>query len=93
HIDLPAIRPTICIMLILSAGNVMSVGFEKVWLMQNTLNISASQVISTYVYEVGLLNNNFSYATAIGLFNSVVSFAILVIVNAIIKKTGEASLW
>lgn len=93
HIDFIAIRPTICIMLILSAGGVMSVGFEKVWLMQNNLNISSSQVISTYVYNVGLMNNKFSYATAIGLFNSVVNFIMLVIVNTTVRKLGGSSLW
>lgn len=93
HIDFIAIRPTICIMLILSAGGVMSVGFEKVWLMQNNLNISSSQVISTYVYNVGMINNKFSYATAIGLFNSVVNFVMLVIVNTTVRKLGGTSLW
>lgn len=93
HIDFVAIRPTICIMLILSAGGVMSVGFEKVWLMQNNLNISSSQVISTYVYNVGLMNNKFSYATAIGLFNSAVSFVMLVLVNAVVRRLGGESLW
>lgn len=93
HIDFVAIRPTICIMLIMSAGGVMSVGFEKVWLMQNNLNISSSQVISTYVYNVGLMSNKFSYATAIGLFNSVVSFVMLVIVNTIVRRLGGTSLW
>ena len=71
----------------------MSVGFEKVWLMQNNLNISSSQVISTYVYNVGLMNNKFSYATAIGLFNSVVNFIMLVIVNTTVRKLGGSSLW
>lgn len=93
HIDLITILPTISIMLILSAGGIMSVGFEKVWLMQNNLNISSSQVISTYVYNVGLQGNKFSYATAIGLFNSVVSFVILVTVNLSVRKMGGATLW
>ena len=93
HIDFIAIRPTICIMLILSAGGIMSVGFEKIWLMQNNLNISSSQVISTYVYNVGLLGNKFSYATAIGLFNSVVCFIMIVIVNFIVRRMGGSSLW
>lgn len=93
HIDFTALKPTICIMLILSAGGIMSVGFEKVWLMQNNLNISSSQVISTYVYNVGLQSNKFSYATAIGLFNSVVSFIMLVIVNLSVRKMGGSSLW
>lgn len=71
----------------------MSVGFEKIWLMQNNLNISSSQVISTYVYNVGLLGNKFSYATAIGLFNSVVCFIMIVIVNFIVRRMGGSSLW
>ncbi len=93
YIDFMTIRPTISIMLILSAGGIMSVGFEKVWLMQNNLNISSSQVISTYVYNVGLQGNKFSYATAIGLFNSVVCFLMLVGVNLTVRKTGGTSLW
>lgn len=93
YIDFMTIRPTISIMLILSAGGIMSVGFEKVWLMQNNLNISSSQVISTYVYNVGLQSNKFSYATAIGLFNSVVCFIMLAGVNFTVRKMGGTSLW
>ena len=93
NIDLPCIKPTIIIMMILSMGSILNVGFEKVFLMQNTMNISSSQVISTYVYNIGLLSNQFSYATAIGLFNSIINFILLVIVNLVVKKVGEASLW
>lgn len=95
HIDLTSIIPTIMLMLILAAGRIMSVGFEKVYLMQNSLNISASEVISTYVYKVGLTTgtSNYSFATAIGLFNSVINFALLVLVNWVARKTGESSLW
>lgn len=93
YIDLMTIKPTITIMMILSAGGIMSVGFEKVWLMQNNLNISSSQVISTYVYNVGLQGNKFSFATAIGLFNSIVCFLMLVTVNTSVKKLGGTSLW
>ncbi len=95
HIDLPSILPTTTIMLILSAGKVMSVGFEKVFLMQNSLNISASEVISTYVYKVGMVigTGDYSFATAIGLFNSVINFILLIIVNFISKKVSETSLW
>lgn len=94
HIDLPAILPTACIMLIMSAGGIMNVGFEKVLLLQNGLNLSRSEVISTYVYKVGLMSGgDFSYATAVGIFNSVVNFALLLIVNNVTKKSGEASLW
>lgn len=95
HIDLPAIVPTISIMLILNAGNMMNIGFEKVYLMQNDLNRSASEVISTYVYNVGLAagGGDFSYATAIGFFNSVVNCLLIVTVNAISRRVSESSLW
>lgn len=95
HIDLPSILPTATIMLILSAGRMMSVGFEKVFLMQNSLNIGASEVISTYVYKVGMVigTGDYSFATAIGLFNSVINFCLLVLVNFISKKLSETSLW
>ena len=96
HIDLPTILPTIIICLILRMGSVMSVGFEKVFLMQNGLNLSASNVISTYVYEIGLSatgNSDFSYATAIGMFNSVVNLIMITIANKIASKVGDTTLW
>lgn len=95
HIDFPSIRPTATIMLILAAGGIMNVGFEKVYLMQNSLNISSSEVISTYVYKVGMAigTGDFSFATAIGLFNSVINFVLLIIVNVISKKMSNTSLW
>lgn len=95
HIDFPSILPTAIIMLILAAGNIMNVGFEKVYLMQNSLNISASEVISTYVYKVGLTigTGDFSFATAIGVFNSVINFFLLVTVNFFSKKLNSTSLW
>ena len=95
HIDLPAIVPTAIIMLILRCGQVMSIGFEKIYLMQNSLNLSASEVISTYVYKVGLANSvtDFSYSTAIGLFNSFVNMLLIASVNFLAGKTGETSLW
>ena len=94
-IDLPSILPTATIMLILNAGGIMNVGFEKVYLMQNSLNISRSEVISTYVYKVGLqiAGGDFSFATAIGLFNSVINFILLITVNTVTKKLGNTSLW
>lgn len=94
-IDLPAILPTISILLILSAGRIMNVGFEKTFLMQNNLNLAASEVISTYVYKVGLASsvNDFSYATAIGLFNSVINLVLIVSVNAITKRLSNSSLF
>lgn len=93
HINLPGIRPTIVILLILQLGNLMGVGFEKVFLLQNDLNISASEVIQTYVYKIGLLNGQYSFATAVGLFNAVINFIMLVMFNSIARRTTETSLW
>ena len=96
HIDFPSILPTVITMLILNMGSVMGVGFEKVYLMQNGLNLSASEVISTYEYSVSLAGDgatDFSYAAAIGLFNSVVNLIMIVTVNKIARKVGETSLW
>ena len=96
YIDLPAIIPTIVVMLILRSGHIMSVGFEKTYLLQNQLNLSKSEVISTYVYKVGLASggqSDYSYSTAIGLFNSLVNMMILVTVNFISKRVSETSLW
>lgn len=95
YIDLPVIIPTAVILLILNSGQIMNVGFEKIFLMQNNLNISASEVISTYVYDVGLASSraNFSYGTAIGLFNSVINFILIITVNTISKRSTEQSLW
>lgn len=96
HVDIPSILPTITILLILRVGNIMSLGFEKVLLLQNDLNLEYSNIISTYVYEVGLAGggvSDFSYATAIGMFNSVVNLIMITIVNHISKKVSETSLW
>jgi len=93
HINLPGIRPTIIILLILHVGKVMSVGFEKVFLMQNSLNMRASDVIATHVYRAGIQGAEYSYATAIGLFDSIIGLILLVSVNYIARKTSEASLW
>lgn len=95
HIDLPSILPTAVIMLIMSVGNIMNIGFEKVYLMQNSLNISSSEVISTYVYKVAMVfgTSDYSYSTAIGLFNSLINFVMLVLVNSISKKVTDSSLW
>ncbi len=93
YIDIPGIMPTAVIMLILNLGRVMSVGFEKAYLMQNTLNIASSEIISTYVYKVGLLNAQFSLSTAIGLFNSVISCVLVVFVNFIARRYSDTSLW
>lgn len=93
HIDIPGILPTITVILILSLGHIMSVGFEKVFLLQNTLNLTTSEVIATYVYKVGLLKMQYSYSTAIGIFNSVINCVLLVLVNTIMRSTGDSSLW
>lgn len=93
HVNLPAILPTIVIMLILSCGHILSVGFEKAYLLQNSLNLSASQIISTYVYEIGLNGGQFSYSSAIGLFNNVVNIILLLIVNSVAKKASGTGIW
>ncbi|WP_409348188.1 ABC transporter permease [Paenibacillus gyeongsangnamensis] len=95
HIDLPGIMPIAIIMLIMNTGHVLDVGFEKVLLMQNPLNLRTSEVIDTYVYKVGLASQamNYSYSSAIGLFKSVINLILLVIVNKIAQKTKQNSLW
>ena len=93
HIDLPGITPTIVVLLILNSGQLMSVGFDKVFLMQNNLNTPVSEVISTYTYKIGLVQLNFSYSTAVGFFNSLVNFVLLVFVNFVSKKVSNTSLW
>lgn len=93
HINVPTIAPTIIIMLILSCGSVLSVGFEKIFLLQNPLNMDASQVISTYIYEIGLRGGQFSYSSAIGLFNNVINVVMLIIVNKIARKMSSISIW
>ena len=93
HIDIPGIMPTVVILLILNFGHLMNVGFEKIYLMQNNLNLSSSEVIATYVYKVGLLGAQFSFATAVGFFNSFVNLILIVSVNQIAKRIGQTSLW
>lgn len=93
HIDLPAIMPTTIILLILSAGNIMNVGFEKTYLMQNSLNLRVSEVISTYSYKIGLQQAQYEYSTAIGLFNNVINFLMVLIVNQASRKVTGNSLW
>lgn len=93
HIDLPSLMPTAVILLILNAGQIMNVGFEKVYLMQNAINVGASEVISTYVYKMGLVGANFSFSAAVGLFNSIVNLLLLIVVNYVARKNSETSLW
>ena len=93
HIDLPGISPTIIIMLIMNLGFMMSVGFQKAFLLQNSGNIVSSEIISTYVYKIGLVQSNFSYSTAIDLFNTAINIVLLLTANAICRKTTETSLF
>ena len=93
HVNIPCIMPTIVITLIMSCGSILGVGFEKVYLLQNKLNLDASNIIATYVYELGLLQAQYSYSSAIGLFNTVVNITLLLIVNAIARRVSEISLF
>ena len=93
YVNLPALMPTIVIMLIMNCGSLLSVGYEKAFLLQNALNLETSEVISTYVYKTGLVSAQYSFSTAIGLFNSVVNLILLVTVNAVSRRIGENSLW
>ncbi len=93
HINIPGIMPTIVILLILNLGSVLSIGFEKVLLMQNNLNMSGSDIISTYVYRSGILDAQYSFSTAVDLFNSIINFVLLVTVNYVARKVNDTSLW
>ena len=93
HVSVPSLASVAIILLILQTGSILSVGFEKVFLMQNDLNIRVSDVIQTYVYRVGLLGGERSYATAVGLFQSVVGLILLIIVNKVSSRVTETSLW
>ena len=89
HIDIPELMPTVVLMLIMQVGGLMNVGFEKVWLLQTDLNKATSDVISVYVYQQGIENAKYSYSTAVGLFNTVVNIALLILVNTITKKLDQ----
>ncbi len=93
HLVLPSIRPTIVLLLILSLGSIMSVGFEQVYLLYNSSTYETADVISTYVYRQGIENQNFSYATAVGLFNSVISFVIVAAANRFSRYISDTSIW
>ena len=93
HVNVPAILPTIVIMFILRCGSLLSVGYEKVFLLQTTTNLSGSEIISTYVYKMGLMNNDLSFSTAVGMFNSVVNCVILILVNTLSRKVSDSSLF
>lgn len=89
HVDLPAIKNVIVIQFILQAGNIMSIGFEKAYALQTNMNIPASEILATYVYKIGLLNGDYGFSTAVGLFNSIINVILLVIVNKIVSKLNE----
>ncbi len=93
NIDIPGILPTIIILLIMQCGRLMNVGHEKVLLMQNNLNMSSSDIISTYVYRIGLENARYSFSAAVGMFNSIINTFLLILVNTISRKVSETSLW
>jgi putative aldouronate transport system permease protein len=93
HVDIPGLLPAAVILLILNVGQLMRVGFEKIYLMQNPLNLSTSEVIPTFVYKIGLLGANFSFSSAVGLFNSIINLILLVTVNYLARKVSDNSLW
>ena len=93
YIDIPCIMPTATILLIMNMGNIFSLGFEKIFLMQNNLNLPVSETINTYVYQQGIENGKYSYSAAIGLFNTVINFVILLVVNKIAGKRSDTSLF
>ena len=93
HVTIPGILPTIIIMLLMRIGNLLSVGYEKVILLYNPLTYETADIISTYVYRKGLLEQNYSFSTAVGLFNSIISFILLIGANTLSKRCGEGSLW
>lgn len=89
HVDLPAIKDIIVIQFILQAGNIMSIGFEKAYALQTDLNIPASEILATYVYKMGLLNGDYGFSTAVGLFNSVINVILLIFVNKVVEKLND----
>lgn len=93
HIDIPLIMPTVLLMFILAVGNIMTIGYEKAFLMQSNANTTVSEIISTYVYKVGLQSAQYSFATAVGLFNAIVNFVILVGANMLSRKLADISIF
>ncbi len=93
YINIPTLVPTMIILLIMNLGNIMALGFEKILLLQNPLNMESSNVIATFVYQAGLLDAQYSFAAAVGLFNAVINAILLIAVNQIARKTSETSLW
>jgi len=93
HVTLPALLPTIVLLLILAIGGIMNVGYEKIILLYNNFVMEAADVISSYVYRRGLVNGNWSFSTAVGLFNSIINFALVVGANQISRKVTGKGLW
>ncbi len=89
HVDMPAIKNVVVIQFILQAGNIMSIGFEKAYALQTDMNIPASEILATYVYKIGLLNGDYGFSTAVGLFNSVINVILLLIVNKVVSKLND----
>jgi putative aldouronate transport system permease protein len=93
YIDLPSILPVAVMLLILSLGSTFSIGFEKVYALQNPLNLAVSEIISTYVYKLGILNNDMAFSSAVGLFNSAVNAVLLITANTISRRLSDNALW
>ena len=93
HVNIPSILPTIVIMLIMNTGHILSVGFDKIYLLQNNLNLDVSSVVATYTYQIGLIGGQYSYSTAIGLFNTLVNVSMILLSNTICKKLSGTGLW
>lgn len=89
HIDLPALKPMMVIQFILAAGGIMNVGYEKAFLMQTSLNLTSSEIISTYVYKIGLVSGDYSYSTAVGLFNALINIILLIAVNKFVQRIND----
>ncbi|HFI0509318.1 TPA: ABC transporter permease [Streptococcus suis] len=89
HIDLPALKPVMVIQFILAAGGIMNVGYEKAFLMQTSLNLTSSEIISTYVYKIGLVSGDYSYSTAVGLFNALINIILLIAVNKVVQRIND----
>lgn len=91
-IDIPMLLPTATVLLILRVGSIMSVGFEKVYLLQNNMNLATSEILSTYIYKMGMISSQYSLSAAVGVFNNVINFALLLVVNFIANKLSDTSL-
>lgn len=93
HVTLPGISPTIVILLIMRIGNMMTLGWDKILLLYNPMVYEKADVISTYVYRIGLMNFEYSFAAAVGFFNSIINFILLILANSVSRKVNETSLW